>query len=210
MTELVCRNVEKIENAENFPDYIRRTKTVCLWNGDRPNVKSKALARITIKTSGGEKSDIFCVDARGSKKGHLTAHPSHFKSLGLEADDKVQVEVSEATAEECASWLLENADPERKAFGLILNKTIDASQQARENLDQARFSEAKAKAYKEKSVVYAAAAFIAGSLLDIGMIEDKFGLTVPPTVIVVVAIVAVILFLSASRIAQLFRENTRP
>lgn len=209
MIELVCRNVEEIQEVKNFPDYIRRTKTICLWSRDRPNVKSKALARITIKTSNEVKSDVFCVDALGSKAGHFTAHPSHFSSLDLKENDKIQVEVREATAEECVSWLLENDDPERKAFGHMLDQSIDASQQAKENLIQSRLSEANAKAYKDKSVVYAAAAFIAGSLLDIGMIEDKFGFSVAPTVVVISAIVAVILFLSASRIAQLLRKFTR-
>ena len=202
MAEIICRNVEEIEGVENFPDYIRRTKTVCLWSGDRPDVKSKALAKITIRKGGEEISDIFCVDARGSKMGHFTAHPSHLKSLGLKKDDKIQIEVTAATAEECSFWLLENDDPERKAFGLILKKSIDASQQAKENLVQARLSEANAKTYKDRGVVYASAAFLAGSLLDIGMIEDKFGFTVPSIAVVLAALVAAVLFLRAQSLVQ--------
>jgi len=205
MTELVCRKVQEHESFDSFPEFVRRTKTICLHYDDRRNLSSKDLAKITITADGKKSSEVFCIDARGSKKGHLTAHPSHLKSLNLRDNDKVHVEISEATAEECAIWLRENSDPERKAFGLMLSETISVNQKARENLAQVRLSEANAKAYKDKSYVYATAAFIAGSLLDIGMIEEKFGYTLPPVAIPIAAIVALMLFCCAQRIVQLIQ-----
>lgn len=206
MAKLTCRHVGDIKDFENFPEFIRRTKTVCLWAGDRPDIKSKAIAKITIKANGEEKSDIFCVDARGSKKGYLTAHPSHLMPLSITQGQELEVSVCSATAEECAYWLFENDDPERKAFGLMLQEAIDASRGAKESLVQARLSEENAKAYKERGMVYAVAAFFAGSLLDVGMIESKFGFSIPVAAIVATAILSVLLFLGARKVVGWYRS----
>ena len=211
---LTCREVEDIVNVEDFPGYVRRTKTVCIYTSDRPGIRSKGLVRITAYRNGLEVgSEVFCVDARGSKAGHLTAHKNHLKALGTTVEEVADFEVSEASAADCAAWLSENEDPERKAFGKILETSLDASRQAteasirgRQNLDQAHLSEERAKIDKEKSYLYAIAAFVAGSLLDVGMIQEKFGIDIPKSVIIASAILAVLLFAFASKFVMIFRS----
>ncbi|NGO65879.1 hypothetical protein G6N76_19575 [Rhizobium daejeonense] len=214
LNRLICRKIENIESVEDFPSYVRRTKTVCIYAKDRLGIRSKGLVRITAYRDGAQVgSGVFCVDARGSKSGHLTAHETHLKDMGIAAEEALDFEISEASAADCAAWLSDNEDPERKAFGKILETSLDASRQAaeasiraRQNLDQAHLSEERAKIDKEKSYIYAIAAFVAGSLLDVGMIQEKFAIDIPKSVIIISAALAVILFVFAAKIAAMFRK----
>ena len=241
MVQLICQRVNENEKIKDFPEFVRKTKSICIYADDRPNLRSKTLARITVKSAFMTNSDVFCIEARGSKSGVLKADPSDLRRLGLKEGEKAEIDITEASAEDCEVWLKSNEDPERKAFGLMLGATLQALDQARlasekaagaseqakqaalksedasklageaamkatANLDQAKKSEENAKIDREKGVIYAIAAFVAGSLFDIGMIQEKFGLNIPRWFIVVAAVLALFLFWQAPRIVDIFRR----
>lgn len=228
--ELICQEVASREDHADFPEYVRRTRTICIYADDRPGIKSKDLVRVTVTANGTEKSGTFCVDAVGSKSGHLIASAKHLKELGLAAKMRANVTIRQATAAECVDWLQANADPERQALGFMLGEAIDASasakqaaleanyssqsavqaaahardaaEQSRSNYKKALLSEQKAEIDRKKGYFYAFFAFILGAFLDVGMIEEKSGLNVPGWLIILLIVVALLGCCVAQRIRK--------
>ena len=203
MPKLIC---EEIPDDSSDLAHLRRIKTIWIYRA--PEVDSKGLAKVTVVKDGEKFSDVFAIDSEGSNKRILKAHRKHLKSLGSKNEDEVEVEIVAASAEDYVAWLKDNEDPERKAFGLLLETSLaaekraqmasetaldasnaakgaaeqlaealrraqDAYNRADEILAQARLSEENAKNDRAKGTIYAIAAFIAGSLLDVGMLQEK-------------------------------------
>lgn len=107
--------------------FIRRTRTVCIYAADRPGIYSKNLVRIVAAcaASGRRVEGVFCVDAVGSKIGHLIADTSHFKGFAEGAE--IDIEILPATPDDCVEWLEGNEDPERKALAHILNVALEGA-----------------------------------------------------------------------------------
>lgn len=205
--KLICQEVADHERYVDFPDEVRRTRTICIHSSNRPKIETKSLVHITVTHKGNIREGTYCVDARGSKIGHLIASETHLKELGVRAGAEVDFSIRPATASESVSWLRENADPERKALAFMLDEAIKASsaaaqaandakistqsageaakkaenaaQIAKVNFDKALNAERTAEIQRKRGMVYAASAFVAGALFDVGMIEEKFGFDVP-------------------------------
>lgn len=219
LVELICQEVAAREGFDDFPGYVRRTCTICIYADDRPGIKSKDLVHITVVANGVQKSGTFCVDAIGSRSGHIIASSAHLRELGLVPRLKADVSIRLATAAECVAWLKANADPERQALGFMLAETIEASAAAKKAADEAKLSseaafraadsaadaagqarnnymnaitsEHKAEVLRKRGYFYTFFAFIFGAFLDVGMIEEKFGFMVPSWSILLLIIVAV-------------------
>jgi len=78
-------------------EFIRRTRTICIHASNRPKgIYSKNLVRVVVSCDGGNGhrvEGVFCVDAAGSKVGHLVGHESHFK--GIAQGSNVVVEITQ-------------------------------------------------------------------------------------------------------------------
>ena len=204
-------------------EFIRRTKTICILHEYRKGIPSKSLVRAIItKANGSICEGVFCVDALGSSKGKIIGHKSHFSEL--EDGEKVNVEIIPASSNDCAEWLVSNADPERQAFGHILKTSIDASEEtkrlseiAKRNLENSKQNIEKADSLAEsaevdrrsarldrkKGVIYAISGFFLGALFDVGMLEEKFGTDIPVLVILVIFVFAIVLAVVAPKLAAL-------
>lgn len=204
-------------------DFVRRTRTICVYSDDRPEIASKSLVKVTVtsKCKNVVVDGVFCVDALGSKKGSFVGHPSHFQ--GLNDGDEITLTITPATANECVAWLESNDDPERKAFALILKNALQVSEETRNisklahetfettklNLDKAEQLSEIARRDKENSdknrklgIVYGAVGFILGALLDLGMLEEKFGFTIPTQGIGALFLVAVAVLIIGPKIVN--------
>lgn len=178
-------------------NFIRRTRTVCIHASDRPKgIYSKNLVRIIVSypTNDLAAEGVFCVDALGSKAGQLIGHPSHFK--GIPNGSEVKVSILPATPGDCVKWLEGNDDPERKSLGKILNfallgaeETNRLSAMSEENFKEAKRDRLIASQDKRKGIIYGIAGFLGGIIFDIGMIESKFGITIPTYIIIILTMI---------------------
>ena len=107
--------------------FIRKTRTICIYNADRPGIYAKSLVRIVAScaVSGNRIEGVFCGNAVGSKKGCLIGHASHFK--GFAEGTEIDVDILPATPDDCVEWLEGNEDPERKALSHILNVALEGA-----------------------------------------------------------------------------------
>ena len=167
--------------------FIRRTRTICIYTADRRGIYSKNLVRIvaSCKISKSRVDGIFCVDAMGSKSGHLIGHASHFKGFAEGAE--VDVEILPATPDDFVKWLEGNEDPERKVLGQILNFALEGAKETKqlaalseENFKAAKNDRFAAAQDKKKGILYGLAGFIGGIIFDVGMLEEKLGFKLPP------------------------------
>lgn len=210
-------------------DFIRRTRTICIYADERPGIYSKSLAKVKLTTSNGRViEDVFCVDAKGSKKGCIIGHAAHF--VGFKNGETVTLDIDVASARDCVHWLSENDDPERKAFSHILKNTLDASDETREisalaqktlettkeNLKKAQELSEIAHAEKESArrdrkvaTVFGVVGFALGAILDIGMLEDKFGIFVPKEIILGLFAVSLLALLLARWFSARKRRKNR-
>ena len=135
-------------------EFIRRTRTVCIHASNRPKgIYSKSLVRVVVSYDDGSRhrvEGVFCVDAFGSKMGHLVGHESHFK--GIAQGSEVVVEITQATPQDCVEWLEGNDDPERKSLGQILNFALQGTEETKR---LAAISEENFKAAKDDRLVAA-------------------------------------------------------
>ena len=228
--KLTCQEVADHERYVDFPDEVRRTRTICIHSSNRPRIETKSLVHVTVTHKGNVREGTYCVDARGSKIGHLIASETHLKELGVRAGAEVEFTIRPATASESVSWLKDNAVPERKALAFMLDEAIKASsaavqaandakistqsageaaikaesaaQIAKVNFDNALKAEREAEVQRKRGVIYAAAAFVAGALIDVGMIEEKFSVEVPWWFVLLLILVAVTACLVARRIRE--------
>lgn len=195
--------------------FIRRTRTVCIYTADRRGIYSKNLVRIVASCQATQNrvDDIFCVDAVGSKNGHLIGYASHFKGFAEGAE--IDVEIHPATPDDCVKWLEGNEDPERKVLGQILNFALEGAKETRqlaalseENFRAAKNDRFAAAQDKKKGILYGLAGFIGGIILDVGMLEEKLGLKLPLPLILglfgltIAAILAAVLLVRKSQPGQ--------
>ena len=188
--------------------FIRRTRTVCIYTADRPGIYSKNLVRIIASCSvnGRRFEGVFCVDAVGSKSGHLIGHTSHFK--GFVEGAEIDIDILPATPDDCVEWLEGNEDPERKALGHILNVALEGAKGTRqlaalseENFKAAKHDRLVAAQDKKKGILYGLAGFIGGIILDVGMLEEKLGFEIPLAIVLglfgltILAILAALIYL---------------
>lgn len=187
--------------------FIRRTRTVCIYAADRPGIYSKNLVRIVASctVSGRRVEGVFCVDAVGSKMGHLIADTSHFKGFAEGAE--IDIEILPATPGDCVEWLEGNEDPERKALAHILNVALEGAKGTRqlaalseENFQAAKSDRLAAARDKRKGILYGLAGFIGGVIFDVGMLEEKLGFKIPLEIILglfgltIIAILTALIF----------------
>ncbi len=170
--------------------FIRKTRTVCIYTADRPGIYSKNLVRIAASctVSGRRVEGVFCVDAVGSRRGHLIGHASHFKGFVEGAD--IDIDILPATPDDCVEWLEGNEDPERNALGHILNVALEGAKGTRqlaalseENFQAAKHDRLVAAQDKKKGILYGLAGFIGGIILDVGMLEEKLGFEIPLAIV---------------------------
>ena len=185
--------------------FIRRTRAVCIYAADRSGIRAKNLVRITASCGDRRVEGVFCVEAVGSKNGHLIGHPSHFKDFTEGA--QIDVEIRPATPDDCVEWLDGNEDPERKALAHILNVALEGAKGTRqlaalseENFIAAKKDRIVAAADKKKGILYGVAGFIGGIIFDVGMLEEKLGFQIPLAVVLglfgaaILAILAALIF----------------
>lgn len=182
-------------------DFLFRTRTVCIHSSARPkDIRSKNLARlrITCRATGTVIDDVFCVDARGSRKNFIRGHAAHFR--GIEDGAEIAMEITPASEADCIVWLRQNADPERQVFGQILAGATEARNQvaaltraAQENFRAAEEERALASLERKKGILYGTAGFLGGACLDLGLLEDKLGIVLPLWLMLLSLIVAVAL-----------------
>ncbi len=166
--------------------FIRKTRTICIYNADRPGIYAKSLVRIVAScaVSGNRIEGVFCVNAVGSKKGCLIGHASQFKGFAEGAE--IDVDILPATPDDCVEWLEGNEDPERKALSHILNVALEGAKGTRqlaalseENFQAAKNDRLAAAQDKKKGILYGLAGFIGGIIFDVGMLEEKLGFKIP-------------------------------
>lgn len=185
--------------------FIRRTRTVCIYTADRPGIYAKNLVRIVASSGDRRVEGVFCVDAVGSKSGHLIGHASHFKGFAEGAE--IDIEIQPATPDDCVEWLDGNEDPERKALGHILDVALEGAKGTRqlaalseENFQAAKQDRIAAAQDKRKGILYGLAGFIGGIILDVGMLEEKLGFEIPLVLVLglfgltILAILAALIF----------------
>ncbi|MDQ0455142.1 hypothetical protein [Rhizobium paknamense] len=194
----VVFNAVKNEDEERY-EYIRRTRTICMYPGDRPQgIYSKSLVKVKVANPQDDKTveGVFCIDSKGSKKGQLLAHHSHFK--GIAAGSVVDIDIKPAAPVDYVEWLQQNDDPERKALGEILNFALTGAEDAKtartaseENLDAAQRDRSVAAHDRQRGVFYGIAGFIGGIVFDIGMLEEKLGIKFPLVLIIMLFLIVV-------------------
>jgi hypothetical protein len=130
----------------------------------------------------------------------------------LKEGDQVTVDIALASPAECAEWLRTNADPERKAMGMTLNTILSASQDvidltrvSKDNFGEARRDRELAEQSRRQGIWFALGGFLLGALLDLGLIEEKFNISLPPFALIVGFAVGAGILLYAH-----FRWNRRP
>ncbi len=185
-------------------DFVRRTRTVCIYNADRRGIYSKNLVRIvaSCNASNNRIEGVFCVDAAGSRSGHLIGHASHFKGFAEGAE--IDVEILPATPDDCVEWLEGNEDPERKVLGQILNFALEGAKGTKklaalseENFEAAKEDRLAAAQDKKKGILYGLAGFMGGIIFDVGMLEEKLGITIPLAVVVGLFALTILAILTA-------------
>ena len=185
--------------------FIRRTRTVCIYTADRPGIYAKNLVRIVASSGDRRVEGVFCVDAVGSRSGHLIGHVSHFKGFAEGAE--IDIDIQPATPDDCVEWLDGNEDPERKALGHILDVALEGAKGTRqlaalseENFQAAKQDRIAAAQDKRKGILYGLAGFIGGIILDVGMLEEKLGFEIPLVLVLglfgltILAILAALIF----------------
>lgn len=185
--------------------FIRRTRTVCIYTADRPGIYAKNLVRIVASSGDRRVEGVFCVDAVGSKSGHLIGHASHFNGFAEGAE--IDIDIQPATPDDCVEWLDGNEDPERKALGHILDVALEGAKGTRqlaalseENFQAAKQDRIAAAQDKRKGILYGLAGFIGGIILDVGMLEEKLGFEIPLVLVLglfgltILAILAALIF----------------
>ncbi len=185
--------------------FIRRTRTVCIYTADRPGIYAKNLVRIVASSGDRRVEGVFCVDAVGSRSGHLIGHASHFKGFAEGAE--IDIDIQPATPDDCVEWLDGNEDPERKALGHILDVALEGAKGTRqlaalseENFQAAKQDRIAAAQDKRKGILYGLAGFIGGIILDVGMLEEKLGFEIPLVLVLglfgltILAILAALIF----------------
>ncbi len=201
------------DNGKLPVDFAFRTRTISIYSRDRPaDVHSKDIVRLDVvrQSDGTRLSGVFCVDTVGSKSGQLRAHRAHLPEL--KEGDQVTVDIALASPAECAEWLRTNADPERKAMGMTLNTILSASQDvidltrvSKDNFGEARRDRELAEQSRRQGIWFALGGFLLGALLDLGLIEEKFNISLPPFALIVGFAVGAGILLYAH-----FRWNRRP
>lgn len=185
--------------------FIRRTRTVCIYTADRLGIYAKNLVRIVASSGDRRVEGVFCVDAVGSRSGHLIGHASHFKGFAEGAE--IDIDIQPATPDGCVEWLDGNEDPERKALGHILDVALEGAKGTRqlaalseENFQAAKQDRIAAAQDKRKGILYGLAGFIGGIILDVGMLEEKLGFEIPLVLVLglfgltILAILAALIF----------------
>jgi hypothetical protein len=207
-------------------EFVRRTRTICIHSEGRPGIGSKSIAKVKLRTKGGQECEgVFCVDALGSRSGEIIAHKSH---IPFANGTEVTLDIREATATECIEWLKKNDDPERKAFGHILETAVTTEAEAKrlqslsvENLtlaeqtfrvasqtyEDARVAAIEARKDKAAGWFIGAAGFIFGALLDVGLIEEKTGYDIPIAFIIALCGLATALILTAPKLGSMLLRN---
>ncbi|WP_170332249.1 hypothetical protein [Ruegeria arenilitoris] len=197
---------DELRSPKHQKKFLRNTRSICVHTCGTP-FTSKQMYYVKFIVGGVcVHEGIYCIDRLGSQKGYVIVGDDRI----LDACDSqpVQLAIQEADADSITEWLKSNVDPERRALGTILSEDLKKSEklhhelsdlaiEARKNFESAHLEREKLKASRRWVWGMSAAAFVGGSLLDLGLLEDKFNFTIDPLALFASAVcVLIVLVLS--------------
>jgi len=179
-------------DQERQTKFLRSTRSICVYSQDVP-FNSKEIYTVEFIVNDEVKhSGIYCIDLLGSQRGYVIVGD---KRILEKCDEQpAELRILEADARTKSEWLKSNLDPERRALGTILEEDLSKSDALRSELTELA-NEAKHNftlAQKEREKIRSArnwiwgmsgAAFVGGSLLDFGLLEEKFGFSITPVIV---------------------------
>jgi hypothetical protein len=185
-------------------NFLWQTRSLAIKQDDRGKFASKEIAHVTITSETGiSREGVYCLDALGSETGMIITGDDSL-SKEFKGVKNLKITIKKAEPKDIATWLNENFDPERKALGAIFKQSLSQSDYLEKKLgdlaDKAghEFTAAKsaredADRAKKGSLFIGGLLFLLGTVVDVGLWEEKIGMTVSAELLLMCTFIILIL-----------------